>query len=130
MVYFRSDNIISSLGITTEENFTSMIADKIGIQPINDQRYYPEVFPGSLIDEDKLDKEFKIIAVKYSNNNSYTKLEKMIIGHTLECEIVDQDDADQLVAVVPKKYLRSKFSCSEFKYHLQNSKWYLQTPKS
>ena len=38
------------------------------------------------------------------------ELEKMIIGHTLECEIVDQEDADQLVAVVPKKYLRSKFS--------------------
>lgn len=38
------------------------------------------------------------------------ELEKMIIGHTLECEIINQDDPNQLVAMVPKKYLRSKFS--------------------
>ena len=79
MVYFRSDNIISSLGITTEENFASMIADKIGIKSINDQRYYPKAFPASMIDEERLEKEFNVIADKYNNNKSYTKLEKMII---------------------------------------------------
>ena len=79
MVYFKSDNIISSLGISTEENFVSMLGDKIGIVTINDPRYYPEAFPASMINEERLEKEFNIIAVKYSNNKNYTKLEKMII---------------------------------------------------
>ena len=79
MVYFKSDNIISSLGISTEENFTSMVADKIGITTINNLRYYPEVFPASMINEGRLDREFSIIAIKYKNNKNYTKLEKMII---------------------------------------------------
>jgi endonuclease YncB( thermonuclease family) len=38
------------------------------------------------------------------------ELEKMIVGHTLECEIIDKDERDQLIAVVPKRYLRSPFS--------------------
>jgi len=79
MVYFRSDNILSSLGTTTEENFTSMVSDKIGIISIDDPRYYPEAFPASIIDQTTLNKEFNIIANKYSNNDSYTKLEKMLI---------------------------------------------------
>jgi 3-oxoacyl-[acyl-carrier-protein] synthase-1 len=79
MVYFRSDNILSLLGTTTEENFTSMVSDKIGIISIDDPRYYPEAFPASIIDQTTLNKEFNIIANKYSNNDSYTKLEKMLI---------------------------------------------------
>lgn len=79
MIYFKSDNIISSLGTSTEENFASMVNNKIGIKTINDQKYYPEAFPASMIDEERLENEFNNIAVKYSNNNSYTKLEKMII---------------------------------------------------
>jgi len=79
MVYFKSHNIISSLGFTTEENFDSMVADKIGITSISDSRYYPEAFPASMIDENKLNKEFDIIAENYSNSNNYTKLEKMLI---------------------------------------------------
>ncbi len=79
MVYFKSDNIISSLGTSTEENFTSMVADKIGITSINDSKYYPEIFPASMINEDRLDREFSIIADKYKDNKNYTKLEKMII---------------------------------------------------
>ncbi len=38
------------------------------------------------------------------------ELEKMIVGHTLECEVIERDDMDQLIAVVPKKYFRSPFS--------------------
>ncbi|MBC8321611.1 MAG: beta-ketoacyl synthase [Bacteroidetes bacterium] len=79
MVYFRSDNIISSLGFGTEENFFSMVSGEVGIKTIVDQKYYPKAFPASMIDEERLNKEFQIIADQYSNNNSYTKLEKMII---------------------------------------------------
>jgi len=79
MVYFKSDNIISSLGFTTEENFTSMVSDKIGITSVNDHRYYPEAFPASIIEENRLYNEFDIISKKYSNSNNYTKLEQMLI---------------------------------------------------
>lgn len=79
MVYFRSDNILSPLGSTTEENFASMVSEKIGITSINDPKYYPEAFPASIINETQLIKEFNAIAEKYSNNNSFTKLEMMLI---------------------------------------------------
>ena len=80
MVFFRSDNIITSLGNTTQENFTSMANDKIGITTIDDYEIYPEKFPASMIDEKRLNKEFKNSAVKYSKYDSYTKLEKMLIS--------------------------------------------------
>jgi len=37
------------------------------------------------------------------------ELEKRIAGHTIECEIVGQGAANQLIAVVPKRFLRSPF---------------------
>ncbi len=80
MVYFRSDNIISSLGSTTEENFTSMANSKIGIVDIDDHEIYPEIFPASMVDENHLNKEFESIAEIHSKHNSYTKLEKMLIS--------------------------------------------------
>ena len=79
MIYFRSSNIISSLGFDTKETFNSMLRGDIGISSINNKKYYPEVFPASMIDEVKLEKEFEIVATKYANTKKYTKLEKMII---------------------------------------------------
>lgn len=79
MVYFTSDNIVSSLGFDTEETFASMVSGKAGIKTVNDSRYYPEAFPASMIDENRLDKEFNQISAEYSNKKSYTKLEKMLI---------------------------------------------------
>ncbi len=38
------------------------------------------------------------------------ELEKMIVGRTLECEVIDRDDLNQLVAIVPQKYLKSPFA--------------------
>ena len=38
------------------------------------------------------------------------ELEKMIVGRTVECEVIEKGDSDQLIAVVPKKYLRSPFA--------------------
>jgi len=65
MVYFRSDNIISSLGNTTKENFDSMASDRIGIRAIDDHKIYPHIFPASIIDEVRLEKEFDNIAEIY-----------------------------------------------------------------
>jgi len=79
MTFFLSDNIISSLGFTTKENFSSLLKGEIGITTIDDSNFYPEPFPASMIDEQRLEKEFKFFAAKYSNNSIFTKLEKMLL---------------------------------------------------
>ncbi|NQV15247.1 hypothetical protein HQ531_07305 [bacterium] len=38
------------------------------------------------------------------------ELEKMIVGRTLECEIVGRDDSNQIIAIVPNRYFISPFS--------------------
>ncbi len=79
MVYFVSENIISSLGFTIQENFNSLLKGEIGIRSINDSSYYPEPFPASMINKQRLEKEFQKLAAKYSSNSNFTKLEKMLL---------------------------------------------------
>ncbi|MCF7807509.1 MAG: hypothetical protein K9M49_08910 [Candidatus Marinimicrobia bacterium] len=38
------------------------------------------------------------------------ELEKKIVGRTLECEIIEKDELDQLIARIPSKYLQSGYS--------------------
>jgi hypothetical protein len=40
------------------------------------------------------------------------ELEKKIVGRTLECEIIEKDELDQLIAIIPNKYLQSPFVLS------------------
>jgi len=79
MVYFVSENIISSLGFTIQKNFNSLLKGEIGIRSINDSSYYPEPFPASMINKQRLEKEFQKLAAKYSSNSNFTKLEKMLL---------------------------------------------------
>ncbi len=79
MVHFLADNIISSLGITTSENFSSLLSGEVGIRTIYDKKYYPEPFPVSMIDEVSLEHEYNKLTLNYSYEGSTTKLEKMII---------------------------------------------------
>lgn len=79
MVYFRSDNIISSLGFSTKETFSSIFNGDIGIRQVEDSSIYHEPFPASMIDLNRLNSEFEILANKYSNTKEYTKLEKMLL---------------------------------------------------
>ena len=37
------------------------------------------------------------------------ELEKKIVGRILECEIIEKNDHDQLIAIVPSKYLQAEF---------------------
>ncbi len=92
MVFFKSDNIISSLGFSTNENFEALRCGKIGIEQVDDINYYPDIFQASMIDVTRLENEFSIIANKYSNFDKYTKLEKMLIisiSHALSYTDVD-----------------------------------------
>lgn len=79
MIYFKSDNIISSLGTNTKETFASMLRGEIGIVPVDNKEYYPEIFPASMIDEVRLAKEFAEVSSIYSKDRKYTKLERMLI---------------------------------------------------
>ena len=74
MVHVAANNIISSLGFTTSENFEALKAGNTGISVINNRTYYPEPFPASLIDEARLNTQFTD-----SENRRLTKLEKMVI---------------------------------------------------
>lgn len=75
MVYFLSDNIISSLGFSTVENFRALETGKIGIRTVYDKNLYPDPLPVSLVDSILLEKRFGAIA----DAEKYTRLEKMLI---------------------------------------------------
>lgn len=53
-VFVVSDNIISSLGFTTEENIQSILKSKTGIVPLDDPAIYPEPFQAARINPPKL----------------------------------------------------------------------------
>ena len=69
-VYIISDNIISSLGFTTDDNISNIIKNNIGIKYIKEE----DIF-ASLIDENN----FKSSSKHIENTNDYTKFEKLVI---------------------------------------------------
>jgi len=75
MVYFLSDNIITSLGFSTEENFNALLSCKIGIKIVNEKKMYPEPFPVSLVNTEILDQKFS----EFEKVENFTRLEKMLI---------------------------------------------------
>ena len=91
MIYKIGDNIISSLGFTTEENFTAVKQGISGIEHYDINTFsLPEAFVASLIDKEKLNDEFyshcesdrqffKIEDSDFRQNDSCTALEKATI---------------------------------------------------
>jgi len=76
MVNIIGNNIISSLGFTTEENFIAVKQGFSGIKHYDAGVFdLPEPFMASLIDKERLNDEF----VKISQNNNYSDLEKASI---------------------------------------------------
>ena len=76
MIYQLSHSIISSLGFSSEENYTSVKAGKTNLKLLQNTFELPEPFVGALIDNNKLDAEFEQIN---SKNIRYTKFEKAAI---------------------------------------------------
>ena len=75
-MYKIADNIISSLGFTTEENFNSVKQGISGVKHYDIGTFdLPEPFMASLIDRERLRDEF----AKISSKNNYTDLEKATI---------------------------------------------------
>lgn len=86
-VYILSDNIISSLGHTTDENLQHLTQGESGIKLCTDPAFSIFPFYTSRIDYERLLGDFK----NFGNGNPYTKLEKMLILSVSEalkqCEI-------------------------------------------
>jgi 3-oxoacyl-[acyl-carrier-protein] synthase-1 len=76
MIYKIGDNIISSLGFTTEENFNAVKQGVSGVKHYEAGVFdLPEAFMAALIDKKKLNDEF----AKISSKDDYTDLEKAAI---------------------------------------------------
>lgn len=76
-VYILSDNIINSLGFSTEEVFSAVKSGISGIRITDDRNITPVPIPLSRVDDVKLDKKFNEIAA--GKNGAYTRMEKMFI---------------------------------------------------
>lgn len=87
-VYLISDNIISSLGFTSEENIKCLKLDSSGIKLIDNQELYNQPFYGSLVDTYGINSRFS----QYSDPSNYTRFEKLIILSI--CDALKNSDID------------------------------------
>ncbi|MDR1273687.1 MAG: beta-ketoacyl synthase [Odoribacteraceae bacterium] len=71
MIAWVGDNVISSLGFTTDENYRAVLAGQSGAR-LHDGMGLPEPFMASLIDRERLNDEF-------GGGDGYTPLEKAAI---------------------------------------------------
>ncbi len=70
-----SDNIITSLGFTTDENIKNINANITGIENIEDQTLFPSPFFASLVDTSILSEKFSALA----DTTHFTRFEQMVI---------------------------------------------------
>ncbi|MCX6281279.1 MAG: beta-ketoacyl synthase N-terminal-like domain-containing protein [Bacteroidetes bacterium] len=81
-VYVLSENIVSSLGFTTDENAEQLVSGISGIKMHDDLNLSPHPVPLSLVDTSRLESKFQIVLGQYGKNQKpgyYTRLEKMLI---------------------------------------------------
>jgi 3-oxoacyl-[acyl-carrier-protein] synthase-1 len=76
-IYRVSDNIVSSLGFSSDENYQAVKAGKTGLRYYEHGFGLPESFVASLLEEEKLDDTF--FNLPQSEKIKYTKLEKAAI---------------------------------------------------
>ena len=76
MIVKIADNIISPIGMTTEENLNSILYGRSELRHYTGQFGLPEDFCGSLIDRETIGKEF---AARFGNEESYSFFEKLCI---------------------------------------------------
>jgi 3-oxoacyl-[acyl-carrier-protein] synthase I len=94
-IYTVADNIITSLGFTSKENFTSLKQGKSGIAKTIDPKITQVPMYCSQIDSVRLDSEFE----KIGKPLEYTRLEKMMIlsiQESLQQTNIDPSDANTL----------------------------------
>jgi 3-oxoacyl-[acyl-carrier-protein] synthase-1 len=74
-IYTIADNIITSLGFTSNENFTALKAGKSGIAQTSDPKITQSPLQVSQVNSEKLNSNFS----KLGKLEDYTRLEKMMI---------------------------------------------------
>ena len=74
-VYLSYNNIISSLGFSSEQVIDNIHNQVSGVSLIDDKKLFPKPFYSSLIDTGKLEIEFSV----FESKNKYTRLEQMMI---------------------------------------------------
>lgn len=74
-VYVAADNIISSLGFTTQENCSNIEKGISGISQIDDPSLAPHKFFASLVDTTELLSNFERIGTR----DDFTRFEKIAI---------------------------------------------------
>jgi 3-oxoacyl-[acyl-carrier-protein] synthase I len=79
-VFIASDNIVSSLGFTTDENMQRMKSGETGIRQWKDESLSPESFWASRVDGASLQRRFSV----YADPAEYTRFEQMVI-----CSVMD-----------------------------------------
>ena len=77
MIYQLSDNIISSLGFTSDDNFNAVKQGISGLKLYENTFNIPEPFMASLIDNNALNEAFHSLSSKHKI--SYTRFEKAAI---------------------------------------------------
>jgi 3-oxoacyl-[acyl-carrier-protein] synthase-1 len=81
-IFAVSDNIISSLGFTSQENTDAMLAEKIGIRIQHDENLYLNPVPLSCVNKEELNSRFQSVLDLTRNDKPsdfFTRLEKMLI---------------------------------------------------
>jgi len=100
MTVLLSDNIISALGFTAEENYRNVKQGVCGLKFFADRYGLPEPFMASEIDAARLDGAFEKASGKHDTAN-YSKLEKASIVSVAEAlKGTDIDPADSRVLFV------------------------------
>ncbi len=75
MVHIAGDNVITSLGFSTAENIRKIRENVCGITITDDKKISRIPVPVSLVDSERLEKEF----AKIPSKKEYTRLEKLVI---------------------------------------------------
>lgn len=83
-VYFGSDNIVTSLGLTTEENAASILDDRIGITLHDEPGLYPAPVRLSTVPIKDLEARLNTLVPYGTGISSLTRLERMMLYSILE----------------------------------------------
>lgn len=100
--YIANDNIITSLGFTTSENFKNLEAGITGVKHVDDPYYYPESFPASVINKEQL----RTLSSEFGLVEKFTHFEQLIIvsiKKALESTNIDPSGEDTAIILSTTK---------------------------
>jgi len=98
-VYISSDNIVSPIGLSSEENFTQLSKMISGVKRHENAAMSEEPFYASLFKEDE-------VFIKAGNTNTYTKFEQLLIASisdALKNSSVDPADKKTILIISSTK---------------------------